>query len=154
MNVNNNIRELKKLLFILAAVLAAILQYSCNNSAAGSRKQADQAISADTAIISFREYEHDFGKVIEGEKVACTFIFENIGKGPLVISSVTSSCGCTVPKYDTKPVLPGNTGNVEVIFDSSGRNGRQTKTITVRSNASKPVVLLRLSGEVITSTNN
>ena len=154
MNVNNNMRELRKLLFILAAVLTAILQYSCNNNTTGGREQTDQAKSADITGISFREYEHNFGKVTEGEKVACTFTFENSGKGPLVISSVTSSCGCTVPKYDTKPVLSGSTGNVEVIFDSSGRNGRQTKTITVRSNASKPIVLLRISGEVITSTNN
>lgn len=144
----------KNILFIHIALLAAISGYSCNNNATGKNNREEQAISTDTAIISFREYEHDFGKIAQGEKVACIFTFENKGKGPLVISSVTTSCGCTVPKYDRKPINPGNTGIIEVVFDSSDRNGRQTKTISVMSNASKPIVLVRITGEVITSNNN
>ena len=143
-------KEVQKILYILIA--AIILGYSCNNSNTG--KSTVKVADTDTAIISFNEYEHDFGKVVEGEKVSCTFTFKNEGKGSLVISSVTSSCGCTVPKYDTKPIARGSTGIMEVVFDSSGKNGRQTKTISVNSNASKPIVLLRITGEVITSTNN
>jgi len=143
------------ILIILVASLAAILGYACNNrNTTVGENLSNQTVSTDTAIISFREYEHDFGKVTEGEKVACIFAFGNIGKGPLVISSVTTSCGCTVPKYDTKPIARGGSGIVEVVFNSSGYKGRQTKTITVHSNASKPIVLLRISGEVLSSTNN
>jgi hypothetical protein len=147
-------KHLKNILFIMI-IIPAILVLSCNNNKpSGGSNSREQVVSADTAVISFREYEHDFGKIAEGEKVACIFTFENTGKGPLVLSSVTSSCGCTVPKYDTKPIAPGGTGIVEVVFDTSGRSGRQTKSITVSSNASKPIVLLRISGDVITSTNN
>jgi hypothetical protein len=142
-----------KIFLLFFAVLTLLLGYSCNNTNGGSNS-ANQVISTDTAIISFREYEHDFGKIAEGEKVACIFTFENTGKGPLIISAVTTSCGCTVPKYDRKPIATGNIGNIEVIFDSSGRNGRQTKTISVMSNASKPIVLIRITGEVINSNNN
>jgi hypothetical protein len=145
--------HIKKLLFTLVGVPVVILLIGCNNTTGGG-KPAELISSTDTAVISFREYEHDFGKIAAGEKVACIFTFENKGKGPLVIKSVTSSCGCTVPKYDTKPIPTGSTGIVEVVFDSSGRNGRQTKTITVSSNASKPIVLLKISGDVISSTNN
>ena len=141
--------------FILSVTMTAIFGNACQNrSISNVGKSSALTVSTDTAIISFREYEHDFGKITEGEKVASTFTFENKGKGALVISSVTSSCGCTIPKYDTKPIAPGSNGSIEVEFDSSGKNGRQTKTITVRSNASKPIVLLKISGEVITSTNN
>ncbi len=49
----------------------------------------------------------------------------------------------------TKPVSSGESGNLEVIFDTSGRNGMQTKTITVKSNAKTPVVLLKITAEVI-----
>jgi hypothetical protein len=144
----------KNILSILIVVITTIVGNACNNTnTTGGGKYSNQGAPGDTAVISFREYEHEFGKVVEGEKVACIFTFENNGKGPLVISSVTSSCGCTVPKYDTKPIAPGSTGIVEVVFDSSGRIGRQTKTITVMSNASRSIVLLRISGEVITSTN-
>jgi hypothetical protein len=144
----------EKISFILIVYFTAIFCYSCNTNPACKDKTLNQTASADTAVISFKEYLHDFGKVTEGEKVACIFTFENTGKGPLIISSVTTSCGCTVPKYDKKPIAPGSTGIVEVVFDSSGRNGMQTKIITVTSNASKSVVLLRITGEIITSTNN
>jgi hypothetical protein len=140
------------IIFILIAI-AILTGYSCNSNQTRG-KSSNLNSSPDTAIISFSEYEHDFGKVTEGEKVACTFNFTNTGKGSLNITSVTTTCGCTVAKYDTKPISPGNNGSVEIVFDSSGKNGKQTKTITIHSNGSKPVVLLKITGEVITSTNN
>ncbi|MGE5419368.1 MAG: DUF1573 domain-containing protein [Chloroflexota bacterium] len=100
------------------------------------------------AVLVFDEYEHHFGKVAEGEKISYQFRYENTGTAPLAIASVTTTCGCTVPKYNTRPVDPGGKGSLEVVFDTSGRNGTQTKTITVRSNASIPVILLRITAEV------
>jgi hypothetical protein len=148
-------RELIKIFNIFPVLLISVLMISCNQG--GKKKSGfDSSVlsSTDTASLHFKEYEHNFGKIAEGEKVACVFTFENTGTGPLVIQSATTSCGCTVSKYDNKPVSPGGTGSVEVVFDSSGRNGIQTKTVTVRSNASVPVVLLKITGEVISSTNN
>jgi len=101
--------------------------------------------------IFFREYEHHFGKVAEGEKIGYTFTFENKGTADLIISAVTTSCGCTVPKFDSRPISPGRTGNIEIVFNTSGRNGIQAKTITVKSNASTPVILLRITAYVVTN---
>ena len=140
------------LFLLLSAFLTAV---SCNG---GNKKSTDggaEVLSAsDTASISFSEYEHDFGKVTQGEKVATIFTFENKGNAPLVITSASTSCGCTVSKYSRKPVPAGGKGTMEVEFDSSGRNGKQTKIITVKSNATKPFVLLRITGEVINDNNN
>jgi hypothetical protein len=105
------------------------------------------------AEITFSTLEHDFGKITEGEKVACVFSYENSGTGNLVIASATTSCGCTVPEFDDKPIPPGGKGTMEVVFDSSGRSGMQTKTITVRSNAAKQVMILKITAEVITNNN-
>ena len=105
------------------------------------------------AEIIFKEYEHHFGQVAEGEKISWQFTFENNGTSDLVLNAVTTTCGCTVPKYDTKPIPPGRQGSLEVIFDTSGRNGMQTKTVTVKSNASKPIVLLKISAEVQSNHN-
>ncbi|MGM0666713.1 MAG: DUF1573 domain-containing protein [Bacteroidota bacterium] len=101
-------------------------------------------------IIEFSSMEHDFGKIEEGEKVACVFTFQNKGDSDLLITSASTSCGCTVPDFDNKPVPPGENGRVEVVFDSSFRNGAQSKTITIRSNAVKPVVILKIKAEVVT----
>ncbi|MCX6334377.1 MAG: DUF1573 domain-containing protein [Bacteroidia bacterium] len=100
-------------------------------------------------VITFTEIEHDFGMVNEGEKVGCIFSFKNTGTANLIINSATTSCGCTVPKYDRKPISPDSGGTIEVVFDTSGRNGKQTKTITVQSNAATPVLLLQIKAEVI-----
>ena len=143
----------RKTTVIFIIVVSVLLVYSCNSNQ-GRAKSSNPNSPSDTAIISFTEYEHDFGKVAEGEKVSLTFTFENKGRGPLIISEVTTTCGCTVAKYDTKPISSGNTGTVEIVFDSSGKSGKQTKSISIHSNASKPIVLLKITGEVLNSSNN
>jgi len=135
--------------FFLLNVLAC-------NQAKNNRENGKIITEAESgkAEISFNEYEHDFGKVKEGEKVACIFSFSNTGEGSLVIESVSASCGCTVPKYDKKPVSPGKNGTIEVVFNTAGRSGIQTKTVNVRSNAVTPVVILKVTAEVLNVNNN
>jgi hypothetical protein len=144
---------MRKILLIYLALIALILSNCGTNSGKNSSDSGSEPAQNGTVEISFKEYEHDFGKVTEGEKVACVFEFENKGTTNLVVKSATTSCGCTVPKYDTKPIPPGRSGKLEVIFDTAGRNGMQTKTITVKSNASVPVVLLKITAEVVTTIN-
>lgn len=142
-------------LFLVLAGSPLFFITSCSNREASSENARTRSVSpGDTANIFFSEYEHTFSKVTDGEKVVSVFTFENRGNIPLVIASATTSCGCTVSNYSTKPVAPGKTGTVEVIFDSSGRSGKQSKTITIRSNATRPVVFLRITGEVVSVNNN
>lgn len=142
---------MRKILIILL-VLSAVLASGCGNTTKnGAANSGLQSSDTGTVVIIFNEYEHSFGKVAEGEKVGYSFTFENRGTGSLVIISATTTCGCTVPKYDTKPIPSGKRGNLEVVFDTSGRIGMQTKTITVKSNASTPVVLLKITAEVVTA---
>jgi hypothetical protein len=144
---------LKIVIFLLLPTLLTAV--SCKS---GRNKQLqggeEKVSSADTASIFFEEYEHDFGKAVAGEKVAYTFSFTNRGNAPLVISQASTTCGCTVSKYSRKPVPPGGNGTIEVIFDTSGRNGKQAKVITVRSNATRSLVIIRITGEVINTSNN
>ncbi len=139
--------------FIIVLVFSALILSNCGNRAGKGNTGDSHRTDTGTAVISFREYEHNFGSVAEGEKVGYTFTFTNTGTSDLVISSASTTCGCTVPKYNTKPIPSGKAGTLEVIFDTSGRNGMQTKTITVKSNASVPVVLLKIVAEVITDSN-
>ena len=148
-------KKLIRINLVIFFMLVTILLISCNQGTNTNNRLGSAGVSAsDTAKISFKEYEHNFGRVTAGEKVACIFTFENTGTAPLVILSATTSCGCTVSRYDKKPVLPGKSGTIEVVFDSSGRSSTQTKTVTIQSNASRPLVLLKITGEVISSTHN
>jgi hypothetical protein len=136
----------------LYLIILIVALTGCAGKTREGNKNMDSVFS-DTgkAVLVFREYEHVFGKVKEGEKVGYIFTFENKGTSDLVILAATTTCGCTVPDYDKKPVSPGETGKLEVIFDTSGRNGMQSKVITVKSNASNPVVLLKITADVVTS---
>jgi hypothetical protein len=95
--------------------------------------------------------EYNFGTVIQGEKVAHNFVFKNTGKNNLVISSVKASCGCTTPKWSKEPVKPGQKGSIEVVFDSAGRSGEQSKTVKVYCNTQPTMVELRIRCQVETN---
>lgn len=84
--------------------------------------------------ITFDEKEFDFGKIKEGEKVNHQFSFTNTGTEVLYIYNAAGSCGCTVPQFNTAPVLPGKKDKIDVVFDSKGKKGEVLKIVSVRAN--------------------
>ena len=87
-------------------------------------------------IVTFTEKLHDFGEINQGDIVEHTFIFENTGNAPLIISSAKGSCGCTVPKYAREvAIAPGEKSEMVVRFNSRGKSGMQSKSVTIYSNA-------------------
>jgi hypothetical protein len=134
--------------FWACIIAVAVISGSCGRSSSGAGKHMP-ADTTGTAVMTFRSPDHDFGRVGAGEKVGCIFSYTNTGDADLVITSASASCGCTVPKFDRKPVPPGESGTIEVVFDTSGREGMQTKTVVVQSNAENNLVILRIIAEVI-----
>ena len=100
------------------------------------------------AKIEFKATTIDYGTIEKGADGVRTFEFTNIGDAPLIISKVNSSCGCTVPKKPDGPILPGETGEIQVKYDTK-RVMPIRKTITVLSNAETPTVALKIKGNVI-----
>ena len=97
----------------------------------------------------FAETSHHFGEVTAGEKVSYVFKFKNAGGSPLVITQAQGSCGCTVPEYSKNPVQPGEEGQIKVTFNSSGRSGMESKTVTILANTIPATKVLTISAEVI-----
>lgn len=89
----------------------------------------------------------DYGKIDQNANGVRVFKFTNIGKSPLIISNTKSSCGCTVPKWSTEPIMPGESGEIEVKY-ATNRLGGFSKMITIYSNASPKVKRLRIKGIV------
>ena len=100
------------------------------------------------AVIKFTETIIDYGIIENGEDGNRTFIFKNTGNSPLIFTRIFSSCGCTIPKKPEKPVMPGESGEIQVSYDTK-RTGIFQKAITVRSNAKTANVILRIKGEVL-----
>ena len=100
------------------------------------------------AKIEFKTEVIDYGTIEKGSNGVRVFEFTNTGEAPLLITKVSSSCGCTVPKKPKGPIMPGETGEIEVKYDTNRVNPIR-KTITVISNADRPKVALKIKGTVI-----
>ncbi|MFS4494190.1 DUF1573 domain-containing protein [Maribacter sp. 2308TA10-17] len=99
------------------------------------------------AKIEFKTETVDYGEIAKGADGVRVFEFTNTGDAPLIISKVSSSCGCTIPKKPEAPILPGKTGEIQVKYDTN-RVGPIRKAITVISNADTPTKVLKIKGEI------
>jgi len=145
--------------FYLTLIIVLAL-FSCRNS--GKDKETisteiienpvtanDTANTGNLPKFKFDTESFDFGPIIQGERVMHTFKFKNVGGSNLVISAATASCGCTVPKYSDTPVRPGESGEIEVLFNSENREGMQHKTVTVRANTQPARIELSFTANII-----
>ena len=121
-----------------------------NNPITASSKESN----TDVPEIEFLVKEYDFGEVIQGEKVTYSFSFKSKGDGPIVISDVSSTCGCTVPSWPKSPIEPGETGDIVVIFDSEGKSGKVVKEISVLTNAVPSTRILTIKADINSLENN
>ena len=148
---------MKSLSYILLAIFLTVV------SACGQKsKSKENVITVDSSgidstlkktTIKFVSTEHDFGKVREGEKLTHVFEVLNTGKADLLLQSIKPSCGCTMPKYDKKPIRPGRKGTIEVVFDTKGRPGKQRKTVMVVTNTEPTNTVLVFTCDVIRAEN-
>lgn len=110
---------------------------------------SDKKSEKEQPAISFEKTTHDYGRLIQGEKVSYAFKFSNTGTADLIISNVSASCGCTVPSFPRYALKPGETGTINVVFDSNNRRGFQNKTVTVLSNTQPNTTTLRVKATIV-----
>ncbi len=140
---------MRKLILSLGIPLLLTACNSKDSSTAVVLDSTGKVISAVNApVIKFEEELYDFGVIDEGASVKYEFKFKNTGKTPLIISNATATCGCTVPEYPTKPIKPGESGVIKVVFNSQGKSGMQDKVVSIISNANPYLATLHLVGEV------
>lgn len=154
---------MKKTTILLAFVLSASFFTACKNSDSATAKinkeNIDNAKSRDleikkgTALVSFDKSEYDFGTVNEGDIVETVFKVTNTGKTDLVITNAQATCGCTIPVWPKAPIKPGETGDVEVKFNTNGKPNRQQKTVTLTTNTESGRELLTIKGMVTPKAN-
>ena len=123
-------------------VLSLVFFNSCKEDNASEKvkkeniitaKKRDVEISKGSAEIEFDITEFDFGTIDQGTAVEHVFKFTNTGEAPLVIVNAKSTCGCTVPSYPKTPIAPGDSAEMLVKFNGSGKN-QVSKTVTITSN--------------------
>ena len=113
-----------------------------------SSKQPNVKPEGPLPAFKFSEESFDFGTITEGDVVDHVFSFVNEGEAPLIISSATASCGCTVPVWPKTPIAPGEQGEIKVQFNSRSKPGVQNKTVTVTANTYPKVTRLKIKANV------
>lgn len=140
---------MKKVMLFTVGVFMAT---ACNNAAdriENSAVPASEEMMEALPEIVFESEFHDFGEITEGMVVKHTFTFTNEGEGPLIISNAQGSCGCTVPDWPRQPIAPGESADINVSFNSTGRAGKQDKRVTLTTNAVPQTKVLNITSMVL-----
>ena len=101
----------------------------------------------------FEPSVHNFGEIQEVDgNVSHIFKGVNHSSKPILIVEVTATCGCTVPKFSQKPILPGAIFEINVTFSPINRPGTFQKNLYVISSDYKKIATLTIKGVVIPRT--
>ena len=155
-----NMKKIDTRSFAYAFVIAFSVSFflsSCNSDPSKKVKSENlQAIEerssseADASEITFDFDSYDYGEVVDGEVVEVDFNFTNTGNSDLIIFNASASCGCTVPEYpQNENIKPGESNSLKVRFDTSGKPGKQMKTVTLTTNTNSGKKLIRINGFVL-----
>ena len=139
-------------------VFISFVCIACNDNAASkidvSKQEKRTSVSLDQVDkptnpkMDFEATEWDFGEIDQGDAVEYAFKFKNSGTDPLIITNAKGSCGCTVPEWPREPVAPGETGVIDVKFNSKGKKGKQNKRVTLTTNMVPSQQVLIVKGQV------
>ena len=114
----------------------------------------DGAITEDkevlpTTTMKFDRMKHDYGTIKADTDNKTFFTVTNTGKNPLIIETVKASCGCTTPKKPEKPIMPGESDKIEVVFHPKETQlKQQDKTVRVIANTDPSETVLNISAFV------
>lgn len=114
------------------------------------REKEEQERLASQTTMEISPLVHDFGEIEKETPVSTIFTVKNTGDKPLTINDAKASCGCTVPRKPEEPILPGETGELEVTFTSKPSQAGKpvTKTVTVTANIPGSTKKVTIKGNV------
>ncbi|WP_251619706.1 DUF1573 domain-containing protein [Odoribacter lunatus] len=102
---------------------------------------------AQTTVV-YEEAVCDLGVFAVNESREAVFTLKNTGRQPLLVADVTTSCGCATPRYDKKPVKPGDSMEIRVAMNIK-EEGYFEKSISVYCNISEAPVQFKIKGAVV-----
>lgn len=141
---------MKYILIVLAISLSV-------NAGAQENTTKKQSTKKETVVkkqkgLTFTTLEINRDNIPYGSEDLFIFEFKNDAKTPAIIQGVQTSCGCTAAEKPAEPVKPGKKSKISVKYDTK-REGSFTKTITITSNVSEPIILT-IKGTVLPKKEN
>ncbi|WP_245962962.1 DUF1573 domain-containing protein [Ulvibacter antarcticus] len=117
----------------------------------GAGAFAQDTVTSEKGVFQFETDVIDYGTIAQNADGVRAFKFTNVGNAPIVITKAKGSCGCTVPTKPNGPVMPGESAEIGVKYDTK-RIGSFSKTITLTSNASEGVKVIKIKGKILAPT--
>lgn len=128
--------------------LAFLCTFSIN---AQDQQLTAPGIDVDTEMtgptMTFESLIVDFGEIEQHSDPWRVAKFTNTGSEPLVIKSARGSCGCTVPDWTKEPIMPGESSEMKIRYDTK-RLGKINKTVTINTNAGDESIVLKVQGNI------
>lgn len=133
-------------------IVAAFLFSAPTFAQVGAEQQAPEAPTLEDTNpngpkMTFEFTEVDYGTIVQNADPLREFPFVNDGTEPLVIKYAKGSCGCTVPEYPKKPIMPGEAGVIKVKYDTK-RIGPFAKSVRITTNISEEAIVIKIKGKV------
>ena len=101
--------------------------------------------SGDQPVMTLASTTVDYGEISKGSDPLRSVEFTNTGNAPLIIKHAKGSCGCTVPNWPKEPILPGETSQIEIRYDTK-RVGPIRKTVRITTNEGDQPHILQIKG--------
>ncbi|MBN1820976.1 MAG: DUF1573 domain-containing protein [Prolixibacteraceae bacterium] len=136
----------KQILYLILIVFPFSVFYACKSN-------RNEDIKKDIQTEGLTEFEfnkeiHNFGELISGEVVIYSFKLKNTGNNTLLIKNTECDCNCIKARCPEKSLQSGETGIIEVEFDTAGLFGKQYKSVAVEMNTKEKTIYLAVIADV------
>ncbi len=132
----------------LARIIMVFLFTISASAQSATGNQIAMNSTTSLGVFEFETETIDYGTINQNTNGERSFTFKNTGNSPIIISKVKASCGCTVASKPEQPIMPGETGVINVKY-ATNRVGSFSKNITVTSNASESNKVIRIKGNIL-----
>ncbi len=130
---------MRKLLLLVLIISGVTSLAACNSS---------------TPQLEIETTKMDLGNVVNGDVAVREVAVRNTGEAPLVVESVSTSCGCTSATLTPMTIAPGKTGTLHIEMDSGahgpGLTGPLVRQVFLASNdPNQPEAQVELSINIL-----
>lgn len=139
---------LKKILFFVCLFAVAGLSAQVTPTKIVHPEEAKEQINENGPIMSFESMNVDYGTIEQHGDPLRVLKFTNTGKEPLVIKNCKGSCGCTVPTWPKEPIMPGESGEIEIRY-ATNRLGKINKTVRITTNEGSDPHVIKVLGNIL-----
>ena len=131
------------LLFLL------LLLAACGGADATGGSEA----AASSPTLSLAATSLPLGDVPNGQIVERDVVVTNRGGAPLVVESLTTSCGCTTATLDAMTIAPNATATLHIVFDSGAhgpdlRGELLRQVVLVTNDPAQPETTVELTANI------